>query len=325
MRTTLAYLKTHKTGSSTLSTVVNRITDSRHLKSMYPPGGVFLGWPGTFPGHSFGPGRHQFDVISNHAVYDPDKMRTYLRETPPPFFFTIVRDAVERSSSAFNFWKPDSFPNWAQHINRIRSTPLDHRFVASYANSMAHDLGWYNWDEYGAGSTRHDSDASRIDAFVSMLNRTIDVVLVLDDGEGSLDKSLLIFGRAAGFSVPELAYTSMKMGVHNGPSSPKAAEHKDAVKHSPSDAQRGELRSILRIDDAIYTFFRDKMRRQWASSLAADPTLAEDLAMLQCLNEQLATGCAHGQGPQCHVAYQRDSSQYTNALHEHNGFANGRL
>ena len=82
-------------------------------------------------------------------------------------------------------------------------------------NAPQNRLTWarYHNNAWGDGGTTHDHDQARIQKFVAHLDATIDVAIMLED----LDAGLIMFGRAAGLGVVELAYTSMKMGVHNGP------------------------------------------------------------------------------------------------------------
>ena len=82
------------------------------------------------------------------------------------------------------------------------------------------------------------------------------------------------------------------------------------------------MRSLLQVDYGIYNFFRDQMRGAWSAAVANDPTIEDDLTTLQCINTQLKAGCMHAIGPTCHIAYQKDSAQYTRALHDHHGWAN---
>lgn len=313
----LAYLKTHKTGSSTLSTVVNRVTDARQMKRMQPPNDIFLGWPEAFPGDGQPAPHHQFDVIANHGVYNHEAYASYLK--PNPLVFTILREPISRSISAYNYW-PDNRPaTWHAHIQRLQAVDHardDRTFLAKFGNALAYDLGWYRMVEaYGKGRTAHDHDATHIAAFVHDLNSTIDLAIMLEE----LDEGLVLLGRLAGLSVVELAYHPMKTTSHDGAGGGNAQEK--PAKVYPSDGEREQLEQYLEIDAAIYEHFRAKFTTTWAAARAADPTIDDDLALLRCLNAQLVDGCASGnQNAQCQAAFLADSKAYTQQLH-HGGFA----
>lgn len=305
----LGYLKTHKTGSSTLSTVVNRISDASSLTRMHPNNDIYLGWPGAFPGvHQPSP-HHQFDVIANHGVYDYEAYASYLK--PNPLVFTILREPISRAISAFNYWPHPARPiTWHHTIEKLQGidrASSDRTFLAKFGNGLAYDLGWYRGEEaYGNGNTAHDHDATHIAAFVHDLNSTIDLAIMLEE----LDEGLVLLGRLAGLSVVELAYYPMKTTSHGRPE-----------KVYPSDSERAELEQYLEIDAAIYEHFRAKFATTWAAARAADPTIDDDLALLRCLNAQLAAGCASGQeNGHCHAAFLADSKVYTKKF-EHGGFA----
>ena len=148
------------------------------------------------------------------------------------------------------------------------------------------------------------------------LNSTFDIVLILEE----LDKSLVLLGRALGLSMVELAYTSMKMGVRTGLSSAQTAAHSQAHKARPSATEEVRLRNVLHVDGLIYRHFLDKLLTLWNTTLTADPTLTDDLELLNCLNEQLQDGCARGQRTLCHHAYDIPGTDYTSLIHHHGGF-----
>jgi len=305
----IGLLKTHKTASSTMASILNRVTDARQLQKMYPADLIHLGWPGAFPGPGQPPPSHQFDIISNHAVYNRAEMRKYLRSGTTSIFPTTLREPVERLISSFNWYKPPQFPDYNRLIHDLawRKQSMN-PFLTSGSpyfpgwyyiyNSMAYDLGWYHDSRFGDGHTHHDDDKNRIEKFLKELDEP---VLITED----FDRSLILAGRAMGLSVVELTYHEFKT---------------DAQKRFPSPENRDQLSAILSLDAAIYNHSVKRFHTKWQEAEARDPSLKKDLDTLTCLNKQLEKHCVLGSGTSCHEAYLCDSKAYTNLLKMQGGF-----
>lgn len=101
------FLKTHKTGGSTIASILNRLGDAWNKEFLLPcdpESPSHLGWPGRFPGEGCVKPSKQFDIICNHAVYNRTAMLAYLKKSKSPFIFTILRDPLSQIQSAFNYF-----------------------------------------------------------------------------------------------------------------------------------------------------------------------------------------------------------------------------
>ena len=77
----MVFLKTHKTGSSSLMNIVQRWADLRNLTVMVPmEGHVNLGWSDVFPGVASRDFYSSItvDVICNHAILNKTLMDYYV-------------------------------------------------------------------------------------------------------------------------------------------------------------------------------------------------------------------------------------------------------
>jgi len=67
----IVFVKTHKTGSSTLANIMYRFGEKRNLKFMLPTDDLRLGWPAAFPGeyvHETNVTDDMYDIVAHHAV-----------------------------------------------------------------------------------------------------------------------------------------------------------------------------------------------------------------------------------------------------------------
>ena len=130
----IVFLKTHKTGGTTVTNIVQRWADLRGLNVMIPKlDFVSLGYDQDFPGkknaqyYAF----HSIDVICNHAILNKTIMDQFMRKPSiyqttqarsvssadefsvgskqqkyaKPFYFTVLRNPVAQTISSFNWFK----------------------------------------------------------------------------------------------------------------------------------------------------------------------------------------------------------------------------
>ena len=97
------FLKTHKTGSTTLYSILAEFCRGEHLFPLMPRGmHINLFYP-KLVAHMLQlyPGVDKYDMVFNHQIFDP-KIYDYLHNDT--FSFTIIRKPKENFISSFNYW-----------------------------------------------------------------------------------------------------------------------------------------------------------------------------------------------------------------------------
>ena len=100
----VAFVKTHKTGGSTLANIVYRYGERHDLRFVLPVDDLRLGWPNKFPGKfsADGSASPEYDLVSHHAVFSYSRMRAFV---PQARFITILREPVSQFTSAWYYFK----------------------------------------------------------------------------------------------------------------------------------------------------------------------------------------------------------------------------
>lgn len=100
----IIFVKTHKTGGSTLANIVYRYGERHDLRFVLPLDDLRLGWPQEFPGKFSADGNPspEYDLVSHHAVFNFARMRAFV---PQARFITIVREPVSQFTSAWYYFK----------------------------------------------------------------------------------------------------------------------------------------------------------------------------------------------------------------------------
>ena len=288
------FIKTHKTASGTVTNILDRLSERRGLVPLPccradDCSGSDWWWPRSVP-----PARNSqlgaFDCINGHVVLDPERMRPYLtRGGRAPLFFSIVRDPLEQSISSLSYYsheaivRPSQRRQWTPHLNWLQGLravgPVSSRFI----NSMAHDLGWYDWvlarhnishPQRGkiSKSTRFNDDDGLIAEWLTSLTGSLDLIMLQD----AFDESLVILHHRLGVTLQDMAYlrhthlqNDTARGIHSS-SRP--------VLPLPTSAQASKLLELNRVDVRLYAFAKRRFWQAWenvAPVAAREAELAE--------------------------------------------------
>lgn len=307
----LGFVKTHRTGSSSITSILQRIGDARGLSFVLPTNGVDLGWLHDFPGPaslaSTEASERQHDIVCNHAVFDEARMRAYLK--PSPFFFTILRSPAsqlhstfeERLHSASNFFGYHMQASWGSRLKwlgAIRHKPEVARLLsatdrAQFLNPQAHDLGWYS---HVNGSTAFDDDDARIDEWISGLASNFGLVLVTEH----FDEGLVLLRRKLGVGLHDMAYLF-------------DAAKQSAVGIRPTEAQADDIQDLMRVDARLFRHFNASFWQEWEDAGGYN-TFQSELQELRLWNEVLVRACAEKNRRMCPWSIEAGNVAYTSYL-----------
>jgi len=307
----IAFVKTHKTASSTLANIFHRLGEKHDARFVLPIDSVRLGWPDEiFPGsrnvERLGPPEHQYDIIANHAVYDSIQMRAYLK--PDPVFVTVLREPGSQGSSAFNYyrnqrvssmlsWSGVPLNSWDDYLTWLEQTEPHGCDTVYFKNPQAHDMGWYQ--TVGQTST-FDND----DKMVQQWLKDLDVDFAHGGGvilTEYFDEGLIMLQRKLRIEFSDISYVRMK-------------STDESEKVLPTTEQLRRLREANNVDVKLYQHYN---RTFWSSWQAAGghATMGVALNKLRRLNSELETACEEPVDiGKCPDKVRMDSYEYTERL-----------
>eukprot|EP00928_Gymnodinium_smaydae_P023522 TRINITY_DN19380_c0_g2_i1.p1 TRINITY_DN19380_c0_g2~~TRINITY_DN19380_c0_g2_i1.p1 ORF type:complete len:830 (-),score=70.83 TRINITY_DN19380_c0_g2_i1:132-2417(-) len=296
----LAFIKTHRTGSSTLANVVNRYVLKNDLRKMIPSDFVHLGHP--FPGKDFHePPLQQYDVLDNHAIMNVAAMSAYLK--PTPFFFTVLRDPAAQWPSYWSYFVQGRCPqhenlSWIQRVRLAKvgvargDEQAKDNACRGFTNIQSVDLGWY--DSYGENGTQ-DANISSIYEFIEDLDKSLHDVIITEE----MDRSLILFRRKVGWSLSDILYLS---------------QHTHGSSNVLSRADMDAIRDINQVDSAVHKHYYANMLQAFASLGAQGEA---ELHALRRANDRLAKRCGNSasnfeEGSDCwaHLASSEDFTKF---------------
>ncbi|XP_020623478.1 galactosylceramide sulfotransferase-like [Orbicella faveolata] len=272
------FLKTHKTGGSTITNILNRYGDSKNLTFVLPRNKqlfTFL-WPARFrvsytaPLYNFGA-----NILCNHARFNKRPMN-YLFPKDRSRYITILRDPVAQYESVFNFMhfaKPLGFkdeedplgtflkfPPPFQEIKPLMKATLALHLVR---NPMLFDLGL---------DFRYFQNKTAVDRYIEFLDNEFDLVMILEH----FDESLLLLKRLLCWELKDILHFKLN-------------ERQDIQKRKfISQEVREDIKSWNKADFMLYQHFN---RTFWRKIKAQGPSFQRELKIFRRKKEALTRAC----------------------------------
>ncbi|XP_042654206.1 galactose-3-O-sulfotransferase 4 [Tyto alba] len=274
-RTHLVFLKTHKTGGSSVVNLLHRFGEAQGLRFALPHRYQF-GYPSPFRAErvkGYQPGGPPFDIICHHMRFNLTEVQKVMPNDS--FYFSIVRDPGTLGESAFAYYRAVA-PAFRRAPSLAAFLAAPGRFYEAGArgNHYARNLQWFDFGLPAVG----EEDRAGVTAALEGLERVFPLVLLAEH----FDESLVLLREA--LCWPEEAVAAF---AHNG------RPAGDAPRVSPSQAAR--LRAWNGLDWALYAHLN---RSFWRRAEAFGATrLRDEVARLRRRRAALARRCLRGGGP----------------------------
>ena len=206
----MVFLKTHKTGSSTITNILNRYADLRELRVALPALGFYrFRWPMPFNWAAVDLWRmngETANVLRNHARYYRPAMNVIMKNNTK--YVTILRNPVDQWESTFNYMEFSSSLNLSDDgtpmdtflsnphvylrnmVIRLKTFPESLNLVR---NGMFFDLGL---------PPRLYEDAKAIDLEIEKIEKDFSLVLIME----YFDESLVLLKREFCWDLDDILY-----------------------------------------------------------------------------------------------------------------------
>lgn len=196
----ILFLKTHKTGGSSVANILFRFARGKDLRVALPRSQIFsFYWPWSFQVNFVDnlPSEKP-DILCSHARYNQTSMRLLM--PPDTKFFTILRHPISRFESAFLFEDipallgiSSSSNPFYQILHRLDRYKSNVNTMYTLRNGMSFDLGLEPEDFENTQVIRN---------FISSVERDFDLVLLLE----YFDESLVLLKHHFCWSLEDVLY-----------------------------------------------------------------------------------------------------------------------
>ncbi|XP_031564558.1 galactosylceramide sulfotransferase-like [Actinia tenebrosa] len=272
------FLKTHKTGGSTITNILNRYGDKWNLTFVLPKQRhlfTFL-WPTRFRLSYTAPlYKMNANILCNHARYNRKPMH-WLFPKNKSKYITILRDPIKQYESVFNFMhfanplgfneEKDPLGTFLKYPPSFRDTyPHMKKTLALHLlrNPMMFDLGL---------DFRYFQNQSAIDNYLNFLDKEFDLVMIMEH----FDESLILLKRLMCWSFEEILYFKLN-------------ERQDQQKRDNlAEVVKHDIKSWNRADSLLYTYFNQTLWRKIKSQGSA---FYRELKIFRRLNARISRKC----------------------------------
>ncbi|XP_039370647.1 galactosylceramide sulfotransferase-like [Mauremys reevesii] len=245
----VVFVKTHKTGSSTLQNLLFRLGERHNLTVAFPRYTYQFAYPQRFAAafvEPLPPGAARYNLLLSHLRLAAGELRRVM--PPDSLYLTILREPVRTFQSVFAYYRSTvpAFRALASHPRPLAAflqAPARYYDPAAAGNGlarnpMAFDLGLEAGGEEGG---------SQWDRELERLNQTFQLVLIAEH----FDESLLLARELLGLRLEELAY--VRLNARRG-----GGDEAEAL--APGLARR--IRAWNWLDVRLYRYFQAVLWRR---------------------------------------------------------------
>ncbi|XP_057711735.1 galactose-3-O-sulfotransferase 3 [Corythoichthys intestinalis] len=278
--TNVAFLKTHKTASSTVQNILFRFAERNNLTVALPVrqcGHQFC-YPKPFNDRFVHPRAASPNIIGNHMRFNAAELRRLMPNDT--CYVTILREPTAMFESLFSYYRAafarvpdgslDAFLEQPWRYYRPRNS------WSNYArNTLTFDLG--------GDKDRPQTDAEYARSFAAEVERIFSLVMIAEH----FDESLVLLRHLLSWDPDDLVYLNLNMRT------PKS-------KRRLTPGQADKIRAWNWIDAHLYDHFNASLWRR-LSALGLD-YVRRDISVLQATRERMLRSCFGGRLPRPRLA-----------------------
>ncbi|XP_047143807.1 galactose-3-O-sulfotransferase 2 isoform X2 [Hydra vulgaris] len=279
IQSNVIFLKTHKTGSSTITNIMQRYSKSNKLNVALPQCDHRFCYPEKFDENFLFLHKKDeiYNMLFNHAVFDKEKMLKIMN--PDTKIITIIRDPYSQFDSAAQYLEYKKYFNLSENLplldeffkipefslkQFLQSIDLKSAggVFALAKNPNAFDLGFDIWNE----------TPEYINKVLHSISQNIHLVMIME----YMEESLVMLKNEFSWELEDVVFY-----VHN------ARKLKDKNTNDINDATKKVL-NWNKLDAAIYKHFNETF---WMKIKTSPPGFDEDVKKLKEWNTDLQSFC----------------------------------
>ncbi|XP_046571413.1 galactose-3-O-sulfotransferase 2-like [Haliotis rubra] len=271
-KTHVAFLKVHKSASSTLFNIFYRFGQQRHLTFVIPREGHIIGRYTAMRKRKLfpPPGNKTFDIACLHSVFEKEVYEAYLPKDT--VYIAIIREPLKRLVSAFWYYLtlyktpylkqipgPDPLSTFLLEPSKYENQDV---YYSHTNNTMALDFGF---------PPEHFGNIFYFKQYLSLLESRFDLILDAD----LFPESIILMKRKLNWSLKDVLYISQnklnKKPVH--------------LTH----LLKTKAKEFLHLDYMLYDYFSRRLREEIKNQ---DTTFNDEVENLRHVQRYVTRFCA---------------------------------
>lgn len=271
----ILFLKTHKTGSSTVTNILNRYGDTRDLMFALPISRSLYSffWPRPFQlrfTQAFG---RAPNILCNHARYNKVPMNWLFPKTTTRYI-TLLREPTDHFESVFNFFHLDK--RLVRSKNKVLPLQAFLHNASFYLKQVKNITGLLTLTknptlfELGL-DTKYHEDLDIVRNYIRFLQHEFDIVMLMEH----FDESLILLKRRFCWKIEDILYFKLNERLQ---------KHKQKIPSLVKD----QISHWNSGDVLLYDAFN---RTLWEMIKEEGPAFFEDLSLFRRELKNIKTKC----------------------------------
>lgn len=276
--TNVAFLKTHKTASSTMQNLLFRFAERNNLTVALPVQTCEhqFCYPQMFTSHFVHPHTMPPNIITNHMRFNKAELQRLMSNNT--IYITILREPSAMFESSFTYYY-----NHCQSFKRVRDGSLETFFADPWhyyqpkekdsmhaRNTLAFDLGF--------DKDRPKEDEEYVQSSIAEVENVFSLVMIAE----YFDESLVLLRHLLSWDLDDILYFKLNM-------------RKASSKRSLTPGLATKIRSWNSLDARLYDHFNASLWRQISALGLA--CVAREVQVLRQAREKLMRSCFDGTAP----------------------------
>ncbi|XP_078667215.1 galactosylceramide sulfotransferase-like [Branchiostoma floridae x Branchiostoma belcheri] len=279
-RKNFIFVKTHKTGSSSVTNLLQRYAIYHKLIVMMPNCiKCSLSWP-TSPvrGSYLKSKTGKYNAIVHHTRYNKTWMNAMFPSDTA--YITVLREPFSHLKSTVHYYNlGERLGKQSGVKNRLQpflENPFAHRYAKGYKtcevtfertrNFQAFDLGYdLEWAD----------DIKKAESFIQDLGREFTIVLILEH----FDESLVLLRRKMCWKMKDILYDT----------TPKKLQYYSYKNYKPTEKEQANYKEFSKVDHMLYEFFNISL---WKRIASEGPGFFAELEYYKELNTKVSKHCS---------------------------------
>lgn len=205
----VVFLKTHKTGSSTMSNIMLRYADTHNLTVGLPLEGKWElgGYPAYIDKRLIDPQLPKYNILGHHFRFNTENLNNIMPDDTK--YITIIRSPVDNVESVFGFFQDqEPFIHW---MDDIETTQRLGTFYADPTRFFNTETDWFfrskNHMFFDIGFNVINDEDAYIDQTIATIDKTFTFILLTD----FFDESLILMKNLLCWDWDDVVYIKFKM------------------------------------------------------------------------------------------------------------------
>ncbi|XP_048850641.1 galactose-3-O-sulfotransferase 3-like isoform X2 [Brienomyrus brachyistius] len=275
----IAFLKTHKTASSTMQNILFRFAEHHNLTVALPqsPCSHQFRYPSSFSSRFVHPYTLPARIITNHMRFNHSEVQRIMPNDT--IYITILREPASMFESLFSYYNQycPSFKRVPDgSLETFLKDPWRYYNPAETYSMFAHNLLTY---DLGGDNNHRTSDKAYMKGFIAKIESIFSLVMISE----YFDESLVLLRHLLSWELEDVLYIKQNMRT---PSS----------RRSLQEGLPARIRVWNALDAQLYDHFNASLWRR-LDALGLD-CVAREVQLLRQACDRLVRGCFGGLQPQ---------------------------